>query len=256
MNAIAQMPIGRIINMSRSKGHAVSYLSETIESKLSKIVDIITYRLPLRGAEVTYQSVASDMFALRFDMINQMSIKELMSLSESDESDTVGYKNLTGLNCLVGEILPIYFHIIELSLHTAFAGNRKYNNKNRIEPINLDSLRVATSFLPNEQGKIINDFVDDSLRVEFGLIASDCFAETGLSPLATDNLYQFLKLAFERYAARASFLKLWNLNAYLPTSQLVRNIQIVQSTMQAEAGQYAFQSSNLTDIKTHFATAI
>jgi hypothetical protein len=241
MTAIAQMPIGRII--ASSKSHVVSDLNESIEDKMSKIVDIITYRLPLRGVETTYKTIASDIFNLRFDIFSQITPEQLLTLSVPSDSEQTG---------IAADILPIYLHIMQkvLSLNTF--------KQHKIERISLQGFHTATSFLPKEQAEIANSFLDDSLRVEFALIASDCFSSVDkkLTPSVAHDLYMFLKLSFERYAARAAFLKIWNTDTYNPYSQLIRNIQIVQAKMEGDAGLFAFRAKNLEDIKTYFEQTI
>ena len=263
MNAVAQMPIGRIINSSRAKTPTTIYsaprpskeAADMLEEKLSKIIDIITYRLPIRGVEATYESIKTDIFSLRFDMLDEITIDQIRNISESDFNE---YKTLSGLNSLVSDILPIYLEIMQALLASTYIqNNTPYVQNKKIDRISLDDFYIATSFLPNEQAQVMNAFIEDSIRIEFAMIATDCFAdEKKLTPLAASDLYDFLKLAFERYAARAATFKIWDANSFQPTSQLLRNIQIVKSTMQVKGGAFSFQTNNLQDIKTHFEQAI
>jgi hypothetical protein len=243
MTAIAQMPIGRIIALSKSKKRATNDLSESIEDKFSKIIDTITYRLAVRGVEMTYQGIAADLFNLRFDVLELLSVEQLPTPQiEEVVMDTNGLKGL------LSTILPIYLDIMQTVLASSVL------KQNKIERISLHGFHSATSFLSDEQSKLANSFLDDSLRVEFALIAVDCFLECQekLPPSVSNDLYQFLKLAFERYAARAAFLRIWNSDNFTDHSQLIRNIHIVQSVMENEAGLFALKSRNIEDIKTHF----
>jgi hypothetical protein len=258
MTAIAQMPIGRLMSASRTvaqvAGNAVSDFSEPIEDKLSKIMDIITYRLPLRGVETTFQNLEDDVFSLRFDFLAQITPSQLQFLTLVEGS----YETHPSarLDRLVADISPIYMSIIR----SLFSANLEYGATTfSADRISLKNFRIAMDFLPRRQSAQLQQLVDDSLRVEFALMAVDCFSDSNrkkLPPSVASDLYTFLKLSFERYAARAAFLKVWNSEETLFDSPLLRNIHIVQSRMESEAGVFAFKANNLADIKNHFEHAL
>ena len=254
MTAIAQMPIGRLMSASRTvaqvAGNAVINFSEPIEDKISKIMDIITYRLPLRGVETTYQNLEEDIFSLRFDFLAQITPSQLQFLALADGR----YETHTSarLDRLVADICPIYMSI----MRALFSANVEYGKTTfSSDRISLTEFRLAMDFLPRRQSAQLQQFVTDSLRVEFALMAVDCFSGSNrqkLTPSVASDLYTFLKLSFERYAARAAFLTVWNSDETLFDSLLLRNIHILQSRMESEAGVFAFKANNLADIKTHF----
>lgn len=254
MTAIAQMPIGRLMSASRTvaqvAGNAVSDFSVSIEDKMSKIMDIITYRLPLRGVETTFKNLEDDIFSLRFDFLAQITPSQLQFLALSDGSFYI--HSFARMNRLLEDICPIYMSI----MRAIFSANVEYGKTTySSDRISLTEFRLAMDFLPHPQSAQLQQFVTDSLRVEFALMAVDCFSGSSHPKLphsvATD-LYTFLKLSFERYAARAAFLTVWNSDETLFDSPLLRNIHILQSRMESDAGVFAFKANNLADIKTHF----
>jgi hypothetical protein len=234
MTAIAQMPIGKIISMS-------SY-----NSQASKIIDAITYRLPFRGVDTTYKGVVDDLFKLRLDILNQTESDAVVKISLPLKSSMT-----QELNNLVSEILPIYSHISKKMVPSL-------PKTESIETISLQGFKTITAFLPYKQAVQLADFVEDSLQIDFALIAFDCFASNlSTFPIAvSDDLYLFLKLAFERYAARAAFFKIWNPDDFETETQMLRSIKIVHAKMETDAGIFAFSAMSLNDVKNYFENTI
>jgi hypothetical protein len=228
MTAIAQMPLGQIVSLSKI----------STDDKASKIIDVITARLSIRGVETTYQSIANDLFTLRLEILNKITIDDAQKLPLSinkthpNESDK-----------LIADILPIYLHIMQKMLQQPLQ---------QIGTISLHDFHVATALMPREQGLYIEQFVEDSLKVDFALIAFDCFQFSTLPPSVFFDLYQLLRLSFERYAARAAFFKIWDTEDFETESQMLRSIKILRARMNADAHIWAFKAQNIEQAKTYF----
>lgn len=188
-----------------------------IKEKMSNLLDTVAFILPKRGINTTFKKLAADVFSLRFDVLPLLkSLDKMPSLVPT-------YTPKTRLEKLVSDILPI-FDVINKTIINS--------NPSPIYRISLDELPAAWAFMPRWEAQRLTNFVEDSLKVELGLLIADLIhdGKIELDADQTEELRLFLRTAFERYAAQSITLGVLQPDMFAQ-NQLMRNIIIVKSTM-------------------------
>ena len=211
-------------SLSKIIAHNGEHVSDTdrlielnIKEKMSNLLDSIAFILPKRGVNATFKKLASDIFSLRFDVL------PLIKAFDKSPNLEPTYTPKTSLEKLVADIMPI-FELINVTIINS--------NPSPIYRISLDELPAAWSFMPSWEAQRLTNFVDDSLKVELGLLIADLIhdGKIELNADQTEELRLFLRTAFERYAAQSITLGILQPDTFAK-NQLMRNIIIVKSTM-------------------------
>lgn len=246
----AYKSIAQIIHTVKAE-HLTDAQTPSEQELFRKVIDFvedIALLLPKRGVEATYRRISSALFDFRFDVLPFLST--LPEIVIEIVPKTSKSRELRQLYQLTQDIMPIYMFIFNTVL------------KENISPmphqhIRLEELNSIANYVPLPVD--ISNLVEDSLRVEFGLIVSELIqaGELTPSPPVSVEIYSFLKNAFERYAAQTSILGIWNPETFEHSDkQLLRNILIVKATLENK-GKVLTISNNadLENLKAQFTHA-
>ena len=213
-----------------------------VESKIESFLDLIKFRLQEKNIEEVSESVLSQTFVLKFDLI-QYAASKGYSLSEyyeqlnEEAAKSIQYSQFSKLREVMADVLDITA-LMGSNLTKDFEGFADIPDISEEAQVAYDALNILRSF-PQPEVKYFVKWSDETLKLETALIVANLFLTSDLKDTRGDfeeELIRFLKKTINRVGAYAMFIGLWkpeNKNE----NQLITNMSILAATIELDHKQ-------------------
>ena len=166
-------PIGRLFVLANNQ-KGIIYKS-SIENDIENLIDIIKIRVVENELDAVSENLLSKIFDLRFEVlewlaINKKDFNEYFEIINKEVAQKCQVEEYSKLFNNIIDVLEIYENIV-LPIVAEIGFNDLINNLLEHKP-NYDTIKML-SYLPQSQIKFFKNWIDASLKLEFGLIVSD-----------------------------------------------------------------------------------
>lgn len=217
-----------------------------VVEKLNQIIDLIQFRVGKQLFAEIAESLKSNVFELRGELINfkfhhtTIGLKEIPHFTVEEISQKLQGFTFPLLRETIANILEAHLKITSPSIISIEKEEKRIGVKNLVKnQITYKELERFKSAIASDIPKIKYwfDWVDESLKLDVGLIAADLILKEkiGVNQTLVSELNQFLKRTVSQFGAYAIANGIWQPDDE-DRSQLVTNMRILSGALEVELG--------------------
>ncbi len=219
----------------------------SIDQKIEDLTDIIASRMVYKTLEEVEESVKDKIFALRVEILHyffesNFNINDYRRDVNALIANQIQIIEFNAISSTVAEVLELQDLILN-EMPEIFVG-KSFSKIVETKP-NYASIEFLLEFYPIRQSKNLKNWIDASLKLEFGLLIYGIILNNKISFSASQTiaLKQFLRNAISLYGAYSIVNNIWRPSEKYD-NQLITNMKILAATIELDTKPYEVLDEN------------